>query len=70
MGYMDTEITTGKKSTGKERTQFCYNCKHNKVKLKTPKRCIDCFGRNLDHSFFCYVNWEESKDYHKPLKIL
>ena len=46
----------------KERTEFCTNCRHHTLRVKTPSRCIKCFGVNLNGTLYCYKNWEAIKE--------
>ncbi len=69
MAHMKTKNISGKKSTGKERTEFCHNCKHAH-RDHTSKSCKDCFGSTNTGKLYSYKNWEESKSYHKVKEIL
>ena len=67
MAHMDTKPSKGSKVG--ERTEFCYNCKYVKKPPK-QKHCVDCFGTTNTGKLFSHVNWVESKEYHKPMRIL
>jgi len=65
-----SELILPKKSRGKVRSEFCYNCKFNNQKLKVRPKCIDCFGMENNGKIVCYVNWEKGKNLTSPKRIL